>query len=227
MHKKISIIGRYFKGKWLEFTLISLFFILLITSLILRNFLNIEIYYFSFFFIILIFFLSNYFESGYKIFIWFALILMLQSILFILINENLLSEISGIHAYIFFILGAAGYLLDYIKSKGKRNKLHIKIYKFIFLFFSILVVISPFIFYGKYMPHLPDIIENVNSQIERYLKKIKHWKNSSQRHRWTACALLEIEERVRRVHNYKKFYLLKEQLKNELEKNKLKVKGAA
>jgi len=72
-----------------------------------------------------------------------------------------------------------------------------------------------------------NIIENVNSQIERYLKKIKHWKNSSQRHRWTACALMEIEERMRRVHNYKKLHLLKEQLKNELEKNKLNVKGAA
>ena len=72
-----------------------------------------------------------------------------------------------------------------------------------------------------------NIIENVNSQIERYLKKIKHWKNSGQRHRWTACALMEIEDRMRRVHNYKKLYLLKEQIKAEVEKKKINVKGAA
>jgi len=72
-----------------------------------------------------------------------------------------------------------------------------------------------------------NIIENVNSQIERYLKKIKHWKNSSQRYRWTACALMEIEDRMRRVHNYKKLYLLKEQIKAEVEKKKINVKGAA
>ena len=72
-----------------------------------------------------------------------------------------------------------------------------------------------------------NIIENVNSQIERYLKKIKHWKNSSQRYRWTACALMEIEDSMRRVHNYKKLYLLKEQIKAEVEKKKINVKGAA
>lgn len=72
-----------------------------------------------------------------------------------------------------------------------------------------------------------NIIESLNSQVERYLKKVKCWKNSSQRHRWTACALIEIEQRMRRVHNYKKLYLLREQLIAELEKNKINVKGAA
>jgi transposase-like protein len=72
-----------------------------------------------------------------------------------------------------------------------------------------------------------NIIESLNSQVERYLKKVKYWQNSSQRHRWTACALMEIEQRMRRVHNYKKLYLLKEKLLVELEKNKTKVKGAA
>lgn len=72
-----------------------------------------------------------------------------------------------------------------------------------------------------------NIIESLNSQVERYLKKNKCWKNSSQRHRWVACALMEIEQRMRRVHNYKKLYLIREKLIAELEKKKINIKGAA
>jgi putative transposase len=59
-------------------------------------------------------------------------------------------------------------------------------------------------------------IENLNSQLGKYLKKVKHWKTSDQRYRWIACGLLESEQRMRKIHNYKKLYLLKEKIKKEI-----------
>lgn len=53
-------------------------------------------------------------------------------------------------------------------------------------------------------------IESVNSQVGKYLRKVKHWKNSMQRHRWVATALFEIENSMHKVQNYRKL--------NELQK---------
>lgn len=47
-------------------------------------------------------------------------------------------------------------------------------------------------------------IENLNSQLGKYLHKVKYWKNSAQRHRWIAAALIEIEHSMRKVPNYRK-----------------------
>jgi transposase-like protein len=69
-------------------------------------------------------------------------------------------------------------------------------------------------------------IENVNSLMIKHLGKVKYWKNSDQRHRWVACALLEIEQRLRKVDNYKKLHLLKNKIMMEVNKKvglKLKV----
>jgi putative transposase len=35
-------------------------------------------------------------------------------------------------------------------------------------------------------------IENLNSQVEKYLRKVKYWQTSSQRYRWVASALLDV-----------------------------------
>lgn len=59
-------------------------------------------------------------------------------------------------------------------------------------------------------------IENLNSQLTRYIGKVKYWRSSTQRYRWIAVALLEIEQRMNRVYNYKKLYLLQERLKQEI-----------
>jgi transposase-like protein len=61
-------------------------------------------------------------------------------------------------------------------------------------------------------------IENLNAQIEKYLRKVKYWKNSSQRHRWIASALYEIEHKMRKVNNYKKLHEMRAQLKTEVNK---------
>ncbi|MEW6609942.1 MAG: transposase, partial [bacterium] len=42
-------------------------------------------------------------------------------------------------------------------------------------------------------------IENLNSQLNKYIGKVKNWKTSTQRYRWIASALLEIEGRMRKV----------------------------
>jgi putative transposase len=59
-------------------------------------------------------------------------------------------------------------------------------------------------------------IENLNSQIEKYLRKVKNWKTSSQRYRWVASALLDIEHRMRKVNNYSKLSMMREKIKLEL-----------
>ena len=46
-------------------------------------------------------------------------------------------------------------------------------------------------------------IENVNSLLEQLTHNVRRWTNSSQRHRWVATALLDIEPRLRRVKGYR------------------------
>jgi transposase-like protein len=59
-------------------------------------------------------------------------------------------------------------------------------------------------------------IENLNSQIEKYLRKVKYWKTSTQKHRWVASALLDVENRMRKVNNYTKLSVMRNKIKHEL-----------
>lgn len=68
-----------------------------------------------------------------------------------------------------------------------------------------------------------NIIENLNSQLEKYLGRIKYWINSNMRHRWVAGALLEIERKMRRINNYDKLHLLRKALKTELKLEQIRV----
>ncbi|OQY73684.1 MAG: hypothetical protein B6D44_06655, partial [Ignavibacteriales bacterium UTCHB2] len=69
-----------------------------------------------------------------------------------------------------------------------------------------------------------NLIENLNSQLKKYLGRVKRWMNSEMRSRWMAVALLQIEKRMRKVNNYEKLHLLRTSLKTEL---KIKQKKAA
>jgi len=69
-----------------------------------------------------------------------------------------------------------------------------------------------------------NLIENLNSQLNKYLGRIKRWVNPDMKSRWLAIALIEIERKMKRVNNYKKLYLLKEAIQSEL---KLKQRKAA
>ena len=59
-------------------------------------------------------------------------------------------------------------------------------------------------------------LESVNALVEERCAKIDHWKNSSQRQRWLATALVDIEPRLRKVVGYRHLPKLREALKREL-----------
>lgn len=61
-----------------------------------------------------------------------------------------------------------------------------------------------------------NLIENLNSQLAKYLRKVKRWINSEMKSRWIASALIEVEAKMRRVNNYEKLHLLRTALKSEL-----------
>ncbi len=59
-------------------------------------------------------------------------------------------------------------------------------------------------------------IEAVNAAIEDRCAKVDHWKTSSQRQRWLATALVDIEPRLRKVMGYRHLPRLRDALKREL-----------
>jgi len=61
-----------------------------------------------------------------------------------------------------------------------------------------------------------NLIENLNSQLAKYIRKVKRWINSDMRARWVAVALIEIEKKMRRINRYEKLHLLRTALKTEL-----------
>ncbi len=66
-------------------------------------------------------------------------------------------------------------------------------------------------------------IESVNSLIEERCGKVDAWRNSNQKHRWLAAALLDIEPRLRRVKGYHHLPILRKALRGEItETNKPK-----
>jgi len=68
-----------------------------------------------------------------------------------------------------------------------------------------------------------NLIENLNSQLEKYLRKVKRWVNSEMKSRWIATALIEVEGKMRRVNNYEKLHMLRKTLKSELKLEQQKV----
>jgi putative transposase len=65
-------------------------------------------------------------------------------------------------------------------------------------------------------------IESINSLVEERCSKVDYWKNSGQRQRWLATALLDIEPRLYKVKGYKHLPKLREALIREL---KIEVRG--
>ena len=59
-------------------------------------------------------------------------------------------------------------------------------------------------------------LENVNALVEERCAKVDCWKNSSQRQRWLATALLDIEPRLRRVMGHRHMARLREAVQREL-----------
>ena len=68
-------------------------------------------------------------------------------------------------------------------------------------------------------------IENVNSLLEQLTHNVRRWTNSSQRHRWVATALLDIEPRMRRVKGYRHLPMLRQAIQAELGIKQLAMTG--
>lgn len=58
-------------------------------------------------------------------------------------------------------------------------------------------------------------IENLNRGLSRYVDRVCKWKNSDQRRRWIASALLEMEPNFKPVEGYKQLPLLRQAMKNK------------
>jgi hypothetical protein len=50
----------------------------------------------------------------------------------------------------------------------------------------------------------------------KYLNKVKTWKNSKERYRWIAAALLKIEIKMRKVNNFRKLDVMQKTIKEEI-----------
>lgn len=68
-----------------------------------------------------------------------------------------------------------------------------------------------------------NLIENLNSQLAKYIRRVKRWTSSDMKSRWVAVALLEIEKKMRRINRYEKLHLLRTALKEELKLGQQKV----
>ena len=60
-----------------------------------------------------------------------------------------------------------------------------------------------------------NMLESVFSLVEVRTGKVDRWRNSNQKHRWLAAALLDIEPRLRRVRGYRALPQLREALQKE------------
>jgi len=69
-------------------------------------------------------------------------------------------------------------------------------------------------------------VENVNSLLGGYTKRVCRWQNSNMRQRWVAAALLEIEPRLNKVAGHKHLKELREVMKGKLAKEVSQVKAA-
>ena len=63
-------------------------------------------------------------------------------------------------------------------------------------------------------------IESIHARVESRTAKVDHWKNSEQKQRWLATALLDLEPRLRRIRNYRALPLLRQALKRQLEEGR-------
>jgi hypothetical protein len=60
-------------------------------------------------------------------------------------------------------------------------------------------------------------LESIHASVESRIAKVAHWRNSEQKQRWLATALLDIEPRLRRIKNFRALPLLRAALTRQVE----------
>ncbi|MBM3708034.1 MAG: DUF4214 domain-containing protein [Actinobacteria bacterium] len=154
------------KEKKLGLSFLLVFFVLFLISLKILDIFP-DAYYISIFFAILLFILSQYFDFDYRIFLGFALSLLIAYPFFLIFELDTLAEYSLtytygfnkldtlaeyslISTYGFLILSIIGYFFDNLREKLK-SKGTIKIKKIVFLSILVLFLLSSaFIFLRHY-----------------------------------------------------------------------------
>ena len=63
-------------------------------------------------------------------------------------------------------------------------------------------------------------LESIHARVESRTAKVDHWKNSEQKQRWLATALLDLESRLRHIRNYRALPMLREALRRQVEAKK-------
>ena len=63
-------------------------------------------------------------------------------------------------------------------------------------------------------------LESIHARVESRTAKVDHWRNSEQKQRWLATALLDLEPRLRRIRNYRALPLLREALRRQMQEPK-------
>ena len=63
-------------------------------------------------------------------------------------------------------------------------------------------------------------LESIHARVESRTAKVDHWKNSEQKQRWLATALLDLEPRLRRIRNFRALPMLREALRRQVEAKK-------
>lgn len=61
-----------------------------------------------------------------------------------------------------------------------------------------------------------NMLESIHAQVQSRLGRVDYWKNSDQKHRWLATALLDLEPRLRRLKNYEALPQLRQALKRHV-----------
>jgi putative transposase len=60
-------------------------------------------------------------------------------------------------------------------------------------------------------------LESIHARVESRIAKVDPWKNSEQKQRWLATALLDLEPRLRRIKNFRALPLLRAALTRQIE----------
>jgi len=65
-----------------------------------------------------------------------------------------------------------------------------------------------------------NLLESIHARVEARVQKVDHWRNSDQKQRWLATALLDLEPQLRRIKNYQALPLLQHALHQHVGKKK-------
>jgi transposase-like protein len=65
-----------------------------------------------------------------------------------------------------------------------------------------------------------NVLESIHARVENRTRKVDHWRNSDQKQRWLATALLDLEPQLRRLMNYRALPQLRQVLKATVQRLK-------